>query len=557
MDNEFQMDVSPLSGLERLSADLQQERQKCTAALKDRAKQKIEIERLKQKNLAYKEELDDLRDRLEDTERIIQSETNELNQSTFKLNDKDKEVNRCKSELETAQATIKSTETTLQDLQTAYASLNADYIAARGQCDDENEGILMLEKQIQELKDSNQMLRSMKSNTDEAASNMHNKYADQVKELEEYKIRSRKFDTISEKYTWLQQNGEEVRRELEDTLRRNTALSRQSREAQDLATAREGEVHRYQDALEEATARIKELEEENKDILDVQKELTLQIGVHTAALAAERTRSEDARVNRQYLDAHVNELRDAHSSALQQCASTESELAAANTKISALMVELTTRREQAQQVEAAQQEAEHAHTLSVEVETLRGELTNVRKQLVRRDVEDEANAASSGDGSGLSSKAMSERETNSRKVYEGIIEDLRSSLDKALTEQYALVNQLELARRKGGRVEQLEEEVAMYRDAVKLVAVENKSAVMSVSEAVERTQKCEHENQNLIRKVRNFENENRLNQTELKRVKEELVEEKKKHRGVHVDKLSVERKIAEYNADRVRMEVSD
>lgn len=58
-------------------------------------------------------------------------------------------------------------------------------------------------------------------------------------------------------------------------------------------------------------------------------------------------------------------------------------------------------------------------------------------------------------------------------MYEGIIEDLRSSLDKAINEQYSLTNQLELARRKSSRVDQLEEEIGMYRDTVKLVAVEN------------------------------------------------------------------------------------
>lgn len=78
---------------------------------------------------------------------------------------------------------------------------------------------------------------------------------------------------------------------------------------------------------------------------------------------------------------------------------------------------------------------------------------------------------------------------------------------------------------------------------------------MSVSEAVERTQKAEHENQNLTHKLRTFENENRLNSAELKRLKEELQEEKKKYRGVHVDKLAVDRKMAEFGAEKLRMEV--
>lgn len=60
-----------------------------------------------------------------------------------------------------------------------------------------------------------------------------------------------------------------------------------------------------------------------------------------------------------------------------------------------------------------------------------------------------------------------------KKVFEGIIEDLRASLDKAINEQYNLTHQLELANKRASRVEHLEEELAAYKDTVRLVAVEN------------------------------------------------------------------------------------
>lgn len=410
------MDASPLRGLERISSELSQERAKCTAALKDRARQKIEIEKLKQKNQAYQEELVELRDRLEESEKHIENESNELNQSTFKLNDKEREISQCKSELQSAVSQIENYKKELEALQSSHAQLNERYVEIRNEYEDENDAKAMLEKQVQELQESNQALRSQKNRTDDTVSSMSAKYSDQLKELEEYKLRSRKYDTISEKYNWLMQSSDEIRRELEETLRRNTDLSHQCREAQDLAAAREDEVHRYQDELEEANAQIQLLQDENSDILAVHKELNLQIESHKKNLEAEASRSEDARVNRQYLDAHINELRDAHSSALQQVASAESELAAASVKISALTTEVTQLRDQAQLVEVAQKEAEYAHNLSLEVETLRGELTSVRKQLVKREVEEEANAAISESSGGFSGRVMSEREANSRKV---------------------------------------------------------------------------------------------------------------------------------------------
>lgn len=81
------------------------------------------------------------------------------------------------------------------------------------------------------------------------------------------------------------------------------------------------------------------------------------------------------------------------------------------------------------------------------------------------------------------------------------------------------------------------------------------SAAISASEAIERTQKTEHDNQMLTMSIRNLENENRVIQGENKRLKDELTEEKKKHRGVHVDKLGVERKISELSAEKNRLEV--
>ena len=78
---------------------------------------------------------------------------------------------------------------------------------------------------------------------------------------------------------------------------------------------------------------------------------------------------------------------------------------------------------------------------------------------------------------------------------------------------------------------------------------------MSVTDAIERAQKCEHENQNLLRTQRNLENELRSIQSANKRLKEDLMEEKKKHRGVHVDKLSAERKLTELLAEKTRLEV--
>lgn len=73
---------------------------------------------------------------------------------------------------------------------------------------------------------------------------------------------------------------------------------------------------------------------------------------------------------------------------------------------------------------------------------------------------------------------------------------------------------------------------------------------------MERNQKSTHENQSLIRSLRNAENDFRQLQLEHKRLKDELSEEKKKYRGIHIDKLSADRKTAEFAAEKSKLEVT-
>ena len=62
-------------------------------------------------------------------------------------------------------------------------------------------------------------------------------------------------------------------------------------------------------------------------------------------------------------------------------------------------------------------------------------------------------------------------------MYEDIIEDLRANLEKASEEQFRSAQQLEALSRRALRADQLEEEIAMYRDTVKSVAVESQRFV--------------------------------------------------------------------------------
>lgn len=58
-------------------------------------------------------------------------------------------------------------------------------------------------------------------------------------------------------------------------------------------------------------------------------------------------------------------------------------------------------------------------------------------------------------------------------VYEGIILELRTELERMALAQHDMTQKLENALQRAARVEQLEEEVTMYRDAAKMTALES------------------------------------------------------------------------------------
>lgn len=147
-----------------------------------------------------------------------------------------------------------------------------------------------------------------------------------------------------------------------------------------------------------------------------------------------------------------------------------------------------------------------------------------------------------------------DREKNSRAVYEGIILDLRTELDSITSTYHDTCQKLETSLKKCARVDQLEEEVAMYRDAAHSTAMESQSVAMSASEAVERSEQSIHEKHLILRDLKAVENELSRVTAQNARINEEYQLEKIKCKKYHVEKLAAERKASELLAGKARAE---
>jgi chromosome segregation ATPase len=424
--------LAPLHGLEKISAELLLERQKSTAALKERARQKIEIERLRQENEEFSSRISDLTEKLSKIGRQGEADAAAVAQHSQLVLSKDKEIHGIRTELERSRSEYIDLKKEYDSLKVSHADILSNSLSMRQHYDDELQQSIYQERAMQDLQDALLKLKNMRTETDLTISSLNSKLAEKSKEVEEYRLKARRSDAISEKYSWLQQNGDEVRNQLEETLRKNTALIHQVADLTERLETKEELVKSARESLDRANAEINALHDDISVLETTEREYGLQIDAFKNAIAIEKQKSESSQRSKEYLEAQVNELREAHSTALQQCAAVESELAAARTAVGSLNAELMAARDQNIQQEALRREAESARSLSTEVERLHAELLEVRRQLVRRDLESEA-AAALGEQRGAdhygddapdhrppaTARALAERESHSRQASGG------------------------------------------------------------------------------------------------------------------------------------------
>lgn len=298
----------------------------------------------------------------------------------------------------------------------------------------------------------------------------------------------------------------------------------------------------YRSQETELRATINELEE-------MQTQLTSRIAAEEQILEAARSQASVAAKGREFVDLQVRELSDQYDRACEHNRQLEAESTDMRVSLTQCQTELLQAKDKIAQLESVVQTVESNTNLSVEVSYLRTQMADMRKKLIRKDMTDLESGSSS-------SKALRDRENSSRLVYEGIILDLRTEIERLTVQYHDNQARHEELLKKASRVDQLEEEVRLYKECVTSNGMENDAIHTSYSEALERSEKSSHEKHLILRDLKTVELENESLQTKLTQLTDELNLEKAKYKKMHIDKLAAERRCSELLASRSKAEAA-
>lgn len=274
-------------------------------------------------------------------------------------------------------------------------------------------------------------------------------------------------DVMETSYNQTKTSNEELRAELDKALQSNSELNEQARELNRTLSDRIQQVSLLEDTIEQLNISHQRMQQELGEVEAEKESILSRVQAEIDAGEAAREQADAAARGRDYLDKQVQDLRQAHEDALKYSSQLEEQLGATKSQLSECRGELSDCKEKLLECEGALEAAAGAQAMTTEIEILRAQLNDVRRQLIKRDLEEEAGV--------MAPSAVMDREQQGRIVYENIISELRGELDRANGKLHEVTRRYEEAQRNAARVEQLEEEVAMYKEMAKNVSRESQT----------------------------------------------------------------------------------
>jgi chromosome segregation ATPase len=210
------------------------------------------------------------------------------------------------------------------------------------------------------------------------------------------------------------------------------------------------------DELHATTARVQKLKQEVASSDAANEELTRRMEAECDTASVAHSRVEAAIREKEHVEQQLKRVSESHAHSLTRCEELEESEASLKSSILTLQSELAQSREECSDLTTALEEAAGHQTLAHEVTTLRAQLSEVRRKLAKRDIEEESHS--------LTPASVLEREKNNRRVYENLIDDLRAQLDRATHSLTHTKQKLSEATVRLLRVEELEEQVQIYKE---------------------------------------------------------------------------------------------
>jgi chromosome segregation ATPase len=211
------------------------------------------------------------------------------------------------------------------------------------------------------------------------------------------------------------------------------------------------------DELQSTKVRLEKLKQEVVSTDQVNAELMKRMDAESESASLAMERAEVAIRQKEQLEQQLDRVQGSYENALKRCEVMAEAEASLNSTLLTVRSELAQKSEECADLETALEEAAGKQVLAQEVETLRAQLTEVRRKLAKRDIEQDA-------GDRLTPASLQEREKNNRRVYEKLIDDLRAQLDKMTLNYHDSKQKCAEAGLKLLRVEELEEQIQIYKE---------------------------------------------------------------------------------------------
>ena len=272
--------------------------------------------------------------------------------------------------------------------------------------------------------------------------------------------------------------------------------------------------------------------------------ITARLQAETTTIALLQKKVETSERSSTLFEQQLLHLQGIYGESKDTCHRLSIQLAASEASVSKLRSELSRCKDQVLELESSLHEASETHSLAKQLDSIHSQFTDMKKHMIQRDLDDE---------SGVNfQRSHFEREMQGRLVYEKIINGLRSEIDDSSSKLQDAGFQLEKALERCLRLEQLESEIDVYKDAAKRAVEETQHLYAAVAASSEEKVMGENQWEALTRELNALKNEIQTSQTETRRYHEELDAERKKSRTSAMEVLVLERKIAELSSSKVK-----
>jgi len=397
-----------MKGLERLSEELRLERQKAGEALQDVTRMRIEVASLRQNNDEKDAMISDLNEQLAQEQNEVdglQEHLTELENAYTTLREatqsRDDEYEVMYSERVQVQAQIEELSAAVHEKDLLLDSLRIKCSGLEGRANGKEELINKLKREIQEV-------RNNLTEAEQAKLNLHEEVRRHESWNEELKLELGKFEVMRDGYQQTRSSNDGLRSELDAALKSNATYLEQIRELSLKIKDKNGNETGYEALVRELRAENDRVNKELKDLEKNQTQMNAQVRAEMEASEAAKERAQAAARGREFLDRQLHELQDKHGEVLRYNATLEEELTEVKTTASELQNEVYSLREKLVQSQSAVEQASGMQAMVMEMDLLRTQLNDVRRQLLRRGVEDEAGV--------MAPQAIAIREEECRKV---------------------------------------------------------------------------------------------------------------------------------------------